>query len=194
MKKETKTKASERLILERNLRENAKLDKEELLEKMQTTIKGLDSEEAEERIDDFGKNIITGRKQKNMFMRLLDSIINPFNVILIIIAIITLLTDVILTKDNPEYLTVIIIFALVFVSSGIAFVQGEKTHNAVEKLSDLVTNNATILRDGNWEEILMEEIVPGDIVKLSAGDMIPADIRFLLTKDTLVTQAALTGE
>lgn len=187
-------KALSDLNIEQNLVQNASVSDEFLFEKFHTSLDGLTTDESEDRIEEFGKNKITTKKGNNKFMRLLSSLINPFNIILIGIAIITLLTDVIFASDEPDYLTVIIIFTLVIVSSIIAFVQSEKSHTAIEKLTNLVTNEASVLRDGEFNEIPMEDIVPGDIVKLSAGDMIPADIRFLSTKDTFVAQAALTGE
>lgn len=180
--------------LEENLIQNAHLDEKLLFENFQSSKDGLSNDESRLRLEEVGKNIITSKKGKNKFLRLLDSIINPFNLILVAIAIITLLTDVILIKGDPDYLTVVIIFILVAISSAIAFIQSEKSHNAVEQLTKLVTNNARVLRAGIWEDVLMEELVPGDIVKLSAGDMIPADLRFITTKDTFVAQAALTGE
>ena len=91
-------------------------------------------------------------------------------------------------------MTIFIILGLVLVSSGISFIQGERSNAAAEKLSKLVTNYSDVLRDGKYIPILIEDVVTGDIVKLSAGDMIPADVRFLNLKDTFVTQAALTGE
>lgn len=187
-------KALNNLNIEQNLVQNASVNEQFLFEKFHTSLNGLTTAESEDRAEEFGKNKITTKKGNSKFMRLLSSLINPFNVILIGIAIITLLTDVIFASDEPDYLTVIIIFTLVIVSSVIAFIQSEKSHTAIEKLTNLVTNEASVLRDGEFNEIPMEDIVPGDIVKLSAGDMIPADIRFLVTKDTFVAQAALTGE
>lgn len=181
-------------LIEEKISQFANCDEGVLLHELNASLDGLSADEAEERLEDFGENIIVAQKRKNMFFRLIDSIINPFNIILIAIAIITLLTDVIFADESPDYLTVIIIVALIIVSSTISFVQSEKSHNAVAELSKLITNDALTLRDGEWVQILMEDLVPGDLVKLSAGDMIPADVRFITTKDTFVGQAALTGE
>ena len=193
-KRKIKNTAIKEERIEQTLKDFAYLEEALLLENLKTSKEGLTNEKSEERLDDYGKNVIVSKKQKNKFLRLIDSIINPFNLILIVIAIITLLTDVIFAEGKGDYLTVIIIFVLVIVSSTISFIQGEKSHKAVESLSKLVTNNALALREGKWVDIFMEEIVPGDIIKLSAGDMIPADVRFISTKDTFVGQAALTGE
>ncbi len=165
----------------------------ELLEELSTTRAGLSSEEAENRQDEFGKNIITIGNKNTVMRRLLDAIVNPFNTILLLVAIITYFTDVVASL-NPDYLTVIIILSLVLISSLIAFVQSQRSNAAAEKLSKMISNKADVWRDGKLTEISMDEVVPGDIVRLSAGDMLPADVRFLTTKDTFVAQSALTGE
>ncbi|MCK9166039.1 MAG: magnesium-translocating P-type ATPase [Acholeplasmataceae bacterium] len=179
--------------LEIRLKSLAFLDEELLFKELASKNNGLTVEEAEDKLAFEGKNIIEGKRKKSTFKRLIEPIINPFNLLLIGIAVMTLFTDVIFA-DTPEYITIIIILSLVFLSSAIAFIQSERSNNAVEKLLKLVTNTVDVLRDDEWLELNIEEIVSGDIIKLSAGDMIPADVRFLTTKDTFVAQAALTGE
>jgi len=164
-----------------------------LLTGLSASLAGLSSNEAEERQDEFGKNIITTGTKNTTLHRLSEAVINPFNLVLFAIAIITYFTDVIYSHE-PNYLTVGIIISLIFISGIVAFVQGERSNAAAEKLSMMISNMTGILRDGELIEIPIEDVVPGDIVKLSAGDMIPADVRFLSTKDTFVAQAALTGE
>lgn len=154
---------------------------------------GLTSEEASKRQEENGKNIITMGKKNTTLHRLREAVINPFNMILLVIAVITYFTDV-AASSKPDYLTVIIIISLVFLSSMVAFVQDQRSNAAAEKLSKMISNNADVWRDGTLTSIFMDEVVPGDIVRLSAGDMIPADVRFLTTKDTFIAQAALTGE
>ncbi|WP_334136759.1 magnesium-translocating P-type ATPase [Muricomes intestini] len=154
---------------------------------------GLTSEEALNRQGESGKNVITTGKKNTVLHRLREAVINPFNVILLVIAVITYFTDVV-ASSKPDYLTVIIIISLVLLSSLVAFVQDWRSNAAAEKLSKMISNNADVWRDGKLISIFMDEIVPGDIVRLSAGDMLPADIRFLTTKDTFIAQAALTGE
>ena len=178
---------------EKNLRNYAFLPSDELYSSMSAKAAGLTAEQVEERQDEYGKNIITTGKNNTVLHRLKESVINPFNIVLLVIAIITLFTDVIYAS-KPDYLTVGIILALVILSSLVAFVQNQRSNTAAEKLSQMISNKADVLRDGKQIEISMDEIVPGDIVRLSAGDMIPADIRFLTAKDAFVAQAALTGE
>jgi len=178
---------------EKSLRNYAFVAIEELYSTMFVTQAGLTANQVEERQDEYGKNIITTGKNNTMLHRLQEAIVNPFNIVLLVIAVITLFTDVIYAT-KPDYLTVGIILALVALSSLVAFVQNQRSNSAAEKLSQMISNKADVLRDGKRIEIQMDEIVPGDIVYLSAGDMIPADIRFLTAKDAFVAQAALTGE
>ena len=194
MKKNKKKNEILEVKIEHQIEKYSRLDHQSLFLKFDSNPNGLTTDKAESKLIEFGKNKIETKKNKSRFLRLIDAVINPFNLILLLVAIVTLFTDVIFTKDKPDYLTAIIILLLVLISSALAFIQNEKSHNAAEQLSKLVTNKVTVLRDGNWIELMTENIVPGDILKLSAGDIIPADIKFLTTKDTFVAQAALTGE
>ncbi len=175
------------------LHANAFLAEEQLFVSLSANMAGLINAEAETRQDEFGKNTITTTKKNTPLYRLQEAVVNPFNIILLLIAGITFFTDVIYSS-KPDYLTVIIILSLVILSSLVAFVQSRSSDAAAEKLSKMISNKADVRRDGEWCEILMDEVVPGDIIRLSAGDMLPADVRFLTTKDTFIAQAALTGE
>lgn len=154
---------------------------------------GLSLDQIKKSTEKYGANIITTDTKNNTFHRLIKAITGPFNMVLFVIAAITFFTDVI-NSSKPDYLTVGIIFLLVTISSTVSFIQEERGNSAAEKLSKMIISKSNILRDGTFDAIPIDKIVPGDIVKLSAGDMIPADIRFLSTKDTFVAQAALTGE
>lgn len=178
---------------ETKIRTFAFMESDELMREFVTSAAGLSAAEAEERQERCGSNTITAGTGNTMLHRLREAIVNPFNLVLLIIAVITLFTDVIYSSE-PDFLTVSIILALILLSSLVAFVQGERSNAAAEKLSGMISNKADVWREGRLTEILINEIVPGDIVKLSAGDMIPADVRFMTTKDTFVAQAALTGE
>ncbi|WP_313577717.1 magnesium-translocating P-type ATPase [Lacrimispora sp.] len=178
---------------EKKLRAYAFLEKKNLLSSLSASITGLTNEEALERQNEFGANVITAGNKDTTLHRLREAVINPFNLILLVIAAVNYFTDVI-ASSRPDYLTVSIIIFLVIVSSLIAFVQNQRSSAAAEKLSEMISNKADVWRDGKITEIPMDEVVPGDIVKLSAGHMLPADVRFLTTKDTFLAQAALTGE
>lgn len=166
---------------------------EDLFRLLSASQSGLTNSEAENRQNELGRNVITIGNKNTLPHRLREAVINPFNVILLLVAAVTYFTDVVASK-KPDYLTVIIILSLVFLSSSVAFVQSQRSNAAAEKLSQMISNKADVWRDEKLADISMDEVVPGDIVRLSAGDMIPADVRFLTTKDTFVAQAALTGE
>ncbi|HNW47460.1 MAG TPA: magnesium-translocating P-type ATPase [Thermotogota bacterium] len=178
---------------EEKLRNYAFLTTQELLESLSVTPAGLTTEESENRQEEYGRNIITVGKKDTVLHRLWEASFNPFNLILILIAVITYFTDVVFSTQ-PDYLTVSIILTLVCLSSLIAFIQGQRSNKTVEKLSEMISNKADVWRDEQLIQIPMDEIVPGDIIRLSAGDMLPADVRFLSTKDAFVAQSALTGE
>ena len=161
----------------KNLENYAFLSMEELYTSLSAAPGGLTSEQVEERQDEYGKNVITSGNKNTVLHRLREAVINPFNIVLFVISVITFFTDVIYSP-KPDYLTVGIILSLIILSSLVAFVQSERSNAAAEKLSKMISNKADVLRDGKQIEIPMSEIVPGDMVRLSAGDMIPADIRF----------------
>ena len=175
------------------LRRFAFCDENELFTLLGSAREGISAALAEEKLEDIGRNVISTGMESSVVGRLLESLINPFNIVLILMAAITFITDVVLSDKN-DYATSLIIIALILLSSAISFFQGERSSLAASKLSKMISNKADVWRDGRLIEINMDEIVPGDIVKLSAGDMIPGDVRFLTTKDAFVAQAALTGE
>ena len=178
---------------EKLLRNFAFLDLKDLFDHFSVSGSGLTAKQAEQLQEEYGKNIITTGQSNTTLHRLVNAVVNPFNIVLLIIAVITLFTDVIYSQ-HPDYVTVCIILFLVIVSSLVAFIQGERSNSAAEKLSKMISNKADVLRDGVQTEIPIEDVVPGDMVRLSAGDMIPADIRFVFTKDAFVAQGSLTGE
>ncbi len=193
-KKNTNSKIREnRQNIEKNLYSYAFLTVENLLARLDTTQAGLTGKEAEIRQDKFGQNVITLGNKNTVLHRLREAVVNPFNIILLLIAVVTYFTDVVFSS-SPDYLTVVIVLSLVLLASAVAFVQSERSNSAAESLTQMISNRADVWRDGVLIEIPMDEIVPGDIVRLSAGDMLPADVRFLSSKDTFVAQAALTGE
>ena len=165
----------------------------EVYDMFETSANGISTEKIESLEESYGKNIIVAGKPKTLFKRLLEAFVNPFNIILFFVSIVSLFTDVVFS-DNKDYLTFSIILVLIFVASIISFVQSEKSNNAANKLAGLISNTCHIYRDNQLMEVKIQDIYPGDIIKLSSGDMIPADIRFIKTKDCYVSQSALTGE
>ena len=175
------------------IKEFSTLEKEEILKKLNTSINGLSYEKIVERQEEYGKNIIDVKNNKTLLNRLKEAIINPFNIVLILVAVVTFFTDVVI-QEKKDYLTFTIIISTIIISSLISFFQQASSDKAVQKLKKMISNKIYVIRNGNEESIDDEEIVLGDIVKLSSGDMLPGDVRFLETKDLFLDQASLTGE
>ena len=160
-----------------------------------TSLKGLNQEQVEENRDLYGENTITKGQEDSIFKKIYESIINPFTIILLVIAFISLVTNVWLAKPGQEDPTTsIIIVVLVLISGGIRFVQELRSDKATTNLSKMIVNTATVIRDGLEQELPIDELVVGDLVKLSAGDMIPADVILFESRDFFVQQSGLTGE
>ena len=160
-----------------------------------TSLKGLNQEQVEENRDLYGENTITKGQEDSIFKKIYESIINPFTIILLVIAFISLVTNVWLAKPGQEDPTTsIIIVVLVLISGGIRFVQELRSDKATTNLSKMIVNTATVIRDGLEQELPIDDLVVGDLVKLSAGDMIPADVILFESRDFFVQQSGLTGE
>lgn len=175
----------------------------QVLKKLGTTLCGLDGEEAAKKRAIYGSNKVTHEKKKSLPKRLAGAFINPFTAILFCLAIVSSVTDMIfpyfsMFGSKPEdfdCLTAVIIVTMVLISGTLRFVQESRSGSAAEKLLAMITTTCTVTRrDQGKVEIPMDDLVIGDIVHLSAGDMIPADIRILDAKDLFVSQASLTGE
>lgn len=175
----------------------------DIFKSLHTTLRGLDSESVEENRSKYGTNKVTHEKKKSLPRRLASAFINPFTAILFCLAVVSSITDMILpyfslfgnTPEDFDCLTVVIILTMVFISGTLRFVQESRSGNAAEKLLAMITTTCTVTRkDQEKIEIPMDDLVVGDIVHLSAGDMVPADLRIIDAKDLFVSQASLTGE
>ena len=145
---------------------------------------GMDEEAVEDSIDEYGKNQVDRGKKVSVFKRIWDSFVNPFTLVLMALAAVSAFTDIIFAAPGEQnYATVIIITTMVMISGVLRFVQETRSGDAAEKLLDMITNTACVERIGEGKkEIPIDEIACGDIIWLSAGDMIPADIRILQAK------------
>lgn len=166
------------------------------LQTLHTTANGLSASFVEAAQDTYGKNIVTQGKKDSLFKRICKAFINPFTAILVVLAIVSVFTDILLAAPGEKnYATVLIITTMVLISGVLRFVQETRSGNAAAKLSKMICTTACVERaEIGQKEIPLEEIVVGDIVHLSAGDMVPADVRILSAKDLFVSQSALTGE
>jgi Mg2+-importing ATPase len=149
-------------------------------------ITGLTAQDAEARLDQFGPNEPAAAQHHSILFDLLHGFMNPLVLILVIAAIASAFLG--------DKVDAGIIGVIVLLSAAIDFGQTYRSQRAVEKLRAQVAPTATVLRGGEWKEIRRREVVPGDIVRLSAGDLVPADARLLIARDLYVQQAALTGE
>ena len=161
-----------------------------------TSAHGLTQERVENARETFGSNIVTHGKKEPLIKRLFNAFVNPFTAILFVLAIVSAFTDIIWAQaGEKDPTTVIIIATMVMISGVLRFVQETRSGNAAAKLSAMIRTTASVERaESGCTEIPMDEIVVGDVVHLSAGDMVPADIRITFAKDLFVSQSALTGE
>src|SRR5579859_539990 len=157
-----------------------------LFEQLESSEQGLTSEEAEKRQEKYGPNDTTGLKHTAPILQFLRLFLNPLVAILIVASIVSSILG------DPVDASIIIV--IVLLSNILNFVQSSRSQNTVEKLRADVAPTATVLRDGTWLELPRREVVPGDIIRLTAGDLVPADARLVKAADLHVQQAALTGE
>ncbi len=155
--------------------------------------KGLTNTQVVENRKKYGKNEMKQKKPKKWYHYFIESLISPFNLILLGITVVLFYTDVYLT-DPPSYANIIVILLLVVISTLLEFFEVYRSNQAAEKLKSMVEAKATVLREGKEQKIAMSDITVGDILVLSAGDIIPADLKVLEAKDLFVNQSSLTGE
>ena len=174
-----------------------------ILSNFQSSLSGLTQESAKSRLEQYGKNEVAREKVPSAFVQLLLAFKNPFIFVLLTLAIVSFVTDYWLPLqdgDETDLTGVIIILTMVTLSGILRFWQEFRSNKAAEALKSMIRTTATVLRRAHKDmsperiEIPLSEIVPGDIVYLSAGDMIPADIRLIESRDLFVSQAVLTGE
>lgn len=173
--------------------EDSTTKRDEFLKKHNLNEKGLTSKQAEINIKKFGLNETKKAKPKKWYNYLLQSLLTPFNCILIGISIILIYTDIYLAIE-PSYANIIVIAILVTASTLLDFFESYRSNKAAEKLREIVETTTTVIRDNKKINIPVKNVTLGDIVLLSAGSIIPADLRIIESKDLYVGQASLTGE
>jgi len=162
----------------------------ELLNQLGSSTNGLTSEQAARKLEEVGPNTVAAGGRKSVIADLLSRCKNPLVVQLLIIAAVCYAT----ADTAADRISAYIVLGMVFLSVFLSYFQETRSSRAVEKLQKMVKTTVSVLRDGKETEVLLEEIVPGDVVVLAAGSLIPADLRVLSAKDFFVTQSALTGE
>lgn len=173
--------------------EDSTTQRDEFLKKHNLNEKGITSKQAEINIKKLGLNETKKAKPKKWYNYLLQSLLTPFNCILIGISIILIYTDIYLAIE-PSYANIIVIAILVTASTLLDFFESYRSNKAAEKLREIVETTTTVIRDNKEINIPVKNVTLGDIVLLSAGSIIPADLRIIESKDLYVGQASLTGE
>jgi Mg2+-importing ATPase len=195
---------------EKRLFEICSLNDNDALARFSAQPSGLRSEDVEERLRDYGANVMAGEKKKNVFQEIGERFLNPLVIQLLVILLVSYFTSLdatVFSNGKPWYLALLaylasaddlitpgIVGGMILISVFLAYFQERRSSQAAENLKKMVQASAIVMRDGKEVEIKMSEIVPGDIVVLAAGSIIPADLRLLSTKDFFVSQSALTGE
>ena len=164
----------------------AHADTKEVLASLDVSSAGLGDEEAGQRLEHYGPNSVASEHRTSQFRLLLHALLNPLVILLVLLATLSFLTE------DPRAGAVV--SAMVVLGVGLRFVQESRADAAAAKLKAMISVTATVVREGKPREIPLNELVPGDVVRLAAGDMIPADIRLLAAKDLFVVQSSLTGE
>jgi Mg2+-importing ATPase len=168
------------------LLEMARADTDTVLTELGSQLDGLSEAEAASRLKQYGPNEIAREKRQSPLMRLLDNVKNPLVILLTALGVLSYLTG--------DLRATAVIFVMVLLGVVLRFYQEMRADNAAEKLKAMVSNTATLVRSGKGKEVSLKLLVPGDIIRLAAGDMVPADVRVLSAKDLFLNQAALTGE
>jgi Mg2+-importing ATPase len=168
------------------LAEAASLEMGAVFSRLKTGPEGLSEDEAASRLAEVGPNVVAVSKHRGWPWRLLTAMRNPLVILLTVLATISFATD---DVNGGTVMTLMVILGVL-----LRFVQETRADAAAEKLKAMINVTATVVRAGREEEIPLKQLVPGDVVKVSAGDMIPADVRLVASKDLFITQAALTGE
>lgn len=154
---------------------------------------GLTDRQIQSKYDKYGKNELSSAKQKKWYHFLLSSLINPFNLILMGIILVLIYTDVYLSNP-PSYANIIVIIALILLSTFLEFFIVYKSNRDAANLKKLIQTTSTVLRNGKKQNIPVEDLTVGDVVILSAGDLIPGDLRLVESNNLHVSQSSLTGE
>jgi len=166
--------------------ERSKADCPAVLDQLKTRPEGLSQAEAAARLKQYGPNEIAREKPPSPLRRLLNNVKNPLVLLLSALSLLSYLTG--------DLRAAIVILVMVVLGVVLRYFQEMRADHAAEKLKEMVSNTATLVRAGGESEVPLGQLVPGDIIKLAAGDMVPADVRVLSAKDLFLNQSALTGE
>lgn len=174
------------LTKDMELKKLALMSERELLMYLRTSTAGLSEADAKERLEEYGPNLVNAQKPRTGLQIILGALKDPFVLVLLLLMIVSGLTG--------DVEGMLVMGGMVIASVVITFVQEYRSEKASFALKEMIENTATVIRSGVPREISMDEVVPGDLITLATGDMIPADALLLWTNDLFVNQASLTGE
>ncbi|NFH78676.1 magnesium-translocating P-type ATPase [Clostridium botulinum] len=167
----------------------------DIFEELGSNVNGLKEKEVLLKINEQGLNEIRTKDKNTLLKKIANAFINPFTIVLSLLALVSFITDYLIAAvSDKDLTTVTIILTMVLISGLLRIIQEGKSNKAGEKLNNMIKTTCTVIREGNEYETEMENLVCGDIVKLAAGDMIPADIRIITAKDLFISEASMTGE
>lgn len=176
------------------IRQCAVLEADAVCDHLHVPSDGLSTEQAEKSRAQFGSNAVSSGTADTVGFRLRRAFINPFTVILFLLTVISLVTDVVLASNFSRNATTVIIICCMLLSGTVRFVQELRAKRISDHLSDLTHTEVTVCRDGQWIGLPASALVVGDLVRLSAGDRVPADLRLIQADDLFVSQSIITGE
>ena len=166
-----------------------------VLKELNTSYRGLDNSEIDEHREIYGSNEMTKGEKDTVFLRLRRAFVNPFSVVLFLLAVISFFSGLVnKAQEVPDFRAVVVILCMLFTSGIVRFIQEIRSKHITDKLVHMVQSQAVVKRNGDWMKVGFEEIVVGDIVRLCAGDRIPADLRVIQANDCYVSQSVITGE
>ncbi|MCT4469692.1 magnesium-translocating P-type ATPase [Mycoplasma sp. HS2188] len=198
MKRKNKKQAVSTDLVKKRIHESANMNDSELFATFNSSAKGIiDDSTIEKNLEIYGSNKLDKKSNNTLWNKIVTSFFNPFSIILIVLSLISLVTDVILklvNNEKAEPATMIIILSMVLLSGILHLVEEIRSSSSSDKLIKMISTTARVQRNGIYYELPLEEIVVGDIIVLAAGDIIPADVRILSAKDLFVSQSSLTGE
>jgi Mg2+-importing ATPase len=157
-----------------------------LLSRLECSAEGLSGAEVARRLLQCGPNQIARARRRSKPLLLLDNVRNPLVLLLLVLGLVSYLTG--------DLRAALVVLVMVVLGVVLRFLQESRADNAAARLQAMVSSTATVIRDGQEQEIPLTGLVPGDVIRLGAGDMVPADVRLMVTKDLFLNQSALTGE
>lgn len=183
------------ILLDSRIKKYAYREVSEIYRDLGSSPDGLSREQVQAMRERYGSNRFTGQRTDTTMHCVRRAFINPFHVILFVLGIVSLVTDVFLGFHvSGNATTAVIIFSMILISGAIRLIQEMRAKHAANQLERLIEERVTVKRDGGLVEIPAEELVVGDLILLSAGDRVPADIRLIKVSDLFISQAAITGE